>query len=102
MGRTSGSYRVAVLILVIGLCVAPAAMADQGRGHDGPQGFFASIDHLVQSLVAEMGEWLGAVVEEQSIDDGAALDPIESDPASPESGGPDNTTDSGPIVDPDG
>ncbi|MGD2114387.1 MAG: hypothetical protein PVG07_05005 [Acidobacteriota bacterium] len=94
--------RVVGLALVVGLLAAPAAMADRGWDREEPQGFFASIDQLVQNLMAEVGGWFESAYD-ATYD--ATLGPIAldpTDPSDPLGGGPGATTDSGPDPDPDG
>lgn len=102
MGGKRGIRRVAALILVVGLAIAPAAWAERTPDTVNDERPSAgSLDDWVQSALAEVLSWFGVTSREltedfDSGDDGwFGLDSIGP-------GGGDTGTDAGSDPDPDG
>lgn len=110
MWRTRAIRRVAVLVLVTGLLIAPAAWAGQGQGHDREvsQSFSVLVGQWWQSVVSDIAGWFGVSYGRTTTDptttDPGTIGPIDIGPVTLDGGGGSGTctTDGGSPMDPNG
>jgi len=102
--------RMVALVLVLGLCAAPAAWAGQGGNLEKQPTFLVSVEQWIQNALVEMASWFGVTYDESSITPDPVLDPTLdptcTDPCDPpklDGGtGGGGTTDTGSTGDPNG
>jgi|GEM_PF-1604646 len=109
--RMKAIRRMVALVLVLGLCAAPAAWASQGGNLQKQPTFLVSVEQWIQNALTEMASWFGVTYDESSttldpvLD--PTLDPTCTDPCDPPMldggpGGGGGATDSGGSIDPNG
>jgi hypothetical protein len=103
--------RTVVLVLILGLCAAPAVWASDGGNLEKRQAFSVSVEQWLQGMFAQVASWFGVTYDDSSTTIDPALDPtldpICTDPCDPTKGvdggpGGGGTTDSGGSGDPNG
>lgn len=102
--------RTVAVVLVLGLCVAPVAWANDGGNLEKQPTFLVSVEQWLQGMFAEIASWFGITYDESTTTSDPvldpALDPTCTDPCDPANveGGPGGGggTDSGQATDPNG
>lgn len=101
--------RMAALVLVLGLCVAPMAWASDGGNLEKQQAFSVSVEQWLQGVFAQVASWFGITYDDSSTTTDPVLDPTLDptckDPCDPPTvdGGPGGGgTDSSGGPDPNG
>ncbi len=96
-----------MLVLILGLCTAPAAWASGSGNPEKQPTFLVSVEQWFQSALAEMASWFGVTCDKSSTSGDSSLDPFLVKGCDPPAktnggGGGGGGNDAGEATDPNG